>query len=92
MAARLAACAQVGDPVDSTYWWRSELESAREWTVQFKTALDRADRLVAHLRANHPYQVPEILMSRVDCPNPDYAAWVREQTRQQPASSVNGVD
>ncbi|RKN17989.1 divalent-cation tolerance protein CutA [Micromonospora musae] len=78
---RLAACAQVGGQVDSTYWWRSDVETSSEWSVQFKTAPDRVVALVDQLRANHPYQVPEILVSRVESGDPGYAAWVHEQTR-----------
>jgi periplasmic divalent cation tolerance protein len=81
VAGRLAACAQVGGPVDSTYWWQSAVETSAEWSVQFKTAPDRATALVEQLRANHPYEVPEILVTRVESGNPDYAAWVVENTR-----------
>ena len=35
---RLAACAQVGGPVRSTYRWQGEVESASEWTVTMKTS------------------------------------------------------
>lgn len=78
---RLAACAQVGGQVDSTYWWQSGMETTTEWSVQFKTARDRVDALVDHLRSAHPYEIPEILVSLVDSANPDYAAWVHEHTR-----------
>ncbi|MFV2100121.1 divalent-cation tolerance protein CutA [Micromonospora sp. LOL_024] len=81
VAGRLAACAQVGGQVVSTYWWRSGVESSTEWSVQFKTAPDRVDALVEHLRVSHPYQVPEILVSRVECGHPGYATWVHEHTR-----------
>ncbi|WP_416902557.1 divalent-cation tolerance protein CutA [Micromonospora echinospora] len=81
VAGRLAACAQVGGQVDSTYWWRSAMETSAEWSVQFKTASDRVDALVDQIRASHPYEVPEILVTRVGSGNPDYSAWVHEQTR-----------
>ncbi len=81
VAGRLAACAQVGGQVDSTYWWRSGVETSTEWSVQFKTAPDRVDALVEQLRASHPYEVPEILVTRVECAHPGYAAWVFEHTR-----------
>ena len=63
VAGRLAACAQVGGQVDSTYWWRSGMETSTEWSVQFKTAPDRLAALVDQIRASHPYEVPEILVS-----------------------------
>ncbi|TDC76362.1 divalent-cation tolerance protein CutA [Micromonospora sp. KC606] len=81
VADRLAACAQVGGQVDSTYWWRAATETSTEWSVQFKTAPDRVTALVDRIRAGHPYEVPEILVSRVECGDPAYAAWVRENTR-----------
>ncbi|MGC5030298.1 divalent-cation tolerance protein CutA [Micromonospora sp. DT229] len=81
VAGRLAACAQVGGQVESTYWWRGGVETSTEWSVQFKTAPDRAGALVEQIRASHPYEVPEILVSQVDCGNPEYAVWVFEHTR-----------
>lgn len=81
VAGRLAACAQVAGQVDSTYWWQSRMETTAEWSVQFKTAPDRVDALVDQIRLSHPYEVPEILVARVGSANPDYSAWVHEQTR-----------
>lgn len=81
VAGRLAACAQVGAQVDSTYWWQSGMETGTEWSVQFKTAPDRVVALVDRIRAGHPYEVPEILVSRVECGDPAYAAWVHDSTR-----------
>jgi periplasmic divalent cation tolerance protein len=81
VAGRLAACAQVGGAVDSTYWWQSRMETTQEWSVVFKTAPDRVEALVDHLRTAHPYDVPEILVHRVESGNPDYSAWVYEHTR-----------
>lgn len=81
VAARLAACAQVTGPVDSTYWWQARMETTREWSVQLKTSPDRLESLLTHLRGAHPYEVPEILVNWVEVGNPDYAAWVHDQTR-----------
>lgn len=81
VAGRMAACAQVGGQVDSTYWWQSAIQTTSEWSVQFKTAPDRVEALVEHLRTAHPYEVPEILVAQVTSGDPAYAAWVHEQTR-----------
>ncbi|SCL62354.1 divalent cation tolerance protein [Micromonospora yangpuensis] len=81
VAGRLAACAQVGGQVDSTYWWQSNVETTTEWSVQFKTAPDRVAALVQQIRATHPYEVPEILVTTVASGHPGYATWVFEHTR-----------
>ncbi len=81
VAVRLAACAQVVGPVTSTYLWKGDVESAVEHQVHFKTAADRADALVAHLLAAHPYEVPEVVVTPVLGGNPGYLAWIVTETR-----------
>ncbi|MGW9350892.1 divalent cation tolerance protein [Nocardiopsis flavescens] len=83
---RLAACAQVGGPVTSHYRWEGEVHRDQEWTVVFKTALDRLDDLTAHLVAEHPYDVPEVVAVPVAGGNPAYLAWVRDETRGAPGA------
>ncbi|WP_067974078.1 divalent-cation tolerance protein CutA [Nocardiopsis trehalosi] len=81
VAARLAACAQVGGPITSHYRWRDEVRADEEWTLVLKTAADRLDALVAHLRAAHPYDVPEIIAVPVTGGDPDYLGWLVDETR-----------
>lgn len=82
--ARLAACAQVGGPVTSVYWWRGQIETAQEWQVLFKTTRIRYDALAEHIRSGHPYEVPEILCTPVVAGNPGYLDWLRAETRPAP--------
>jgi periplasmic divalent cation tolerance protein len=79
--ARVAACAQVSGPVDSTYWWEGEPQTAQEWYVVFKTAADRYPALEAHILDNHEYDLPEVLALPVLAGNPAYLSWVTEETR-----------
>jgi periplasmic divalent cation tolerance protein len=78
--ARVAACGQVSGPITSTYWWDGELRTAQEWALVFKTPQALARPLVDLLQANHPYDVPEILVTPVTGGNPAYLEWVAEQT------------
>ncbi len=78
---RLAACAQVLGPVESTYWWRDAIETAEEWQVIFKTTTPRYPALAEHIRSNHSYDVPEVLCLPVIDGNPAYLRWVAEQTQ-----------
>ena len=78
--ARVAACGQVSGPMTSTYWWDGKVEQAQEWVVAFKTTAGRSQDLIAHLRREHPYHVPEIIVTPVVGGSPDYLAWVEAET------------
>lgn len=76
LSARLAACAQR-HPVDSAYWWKGRVETAREIVVVFKTAPKRVGALFRQLAEGHPYDVPEIVeidVPRVHVPYLGYLA------------------
>ena len=77
---RLAACAQVSGPVDSSYWWNGEIATATEWTCTLKTTGSRLSALLEAVRAAHPYEVPEILVTAVVGGDADYLAWIRAET------------
>jgi len=49
--------------------------------VVFKTTSDRAEALIAHVRAEHTYDTPEIIVTPVTGGNPAYLAWLDEETR-----------
>ena len=82
VADRVAACAQVVGPITSTYWWEGKIETAEEWQVFFKTTFERYAALEANIRANHTYDMPEILCTPVVAGNPAYLEWLTTQTRQ----------
>lgn len=74
---RFAACVQVDGPVTSTYTWRGAVETTAEWRCTCKTTPGRAAACRAAIAAAHPYDVPEIIESRVIAATA-YAAWVHE--------------
>lgn len=80
--ARLAACVQVSSPIRSVYRWRGEVHDDTEWQLWIKTAYDRVDELTEFVKARHTYDVPEVLALPVLGGNPDYLAWITEQTRR----------
>lgn len=78
--ARLAACAQVGGPIMSYYRWEGEVQRDEEWLIVMKTTRARLDALTEHVRAEHSYDVPEIVAVPVEGGNPGYLRWVAEET------------
>lgn len=77
---RLAACAQFM-PIHSIYRWKGKLESTPEYLVLAKTRAALAAPLIAFIKRQHPYEVPEILAAPVTAAWGKYLAWVEQETK-----------
>ena len=75
---RLAACVQAS-PVRSTYRWEGAVERADEVRLDIKTTPAALDALLARLRADHPYDEPEVLVFEARASG-GYAAWAAAAT------------
>lgn len=80
LAARLVACAQVLGPITSRYWWQGSMRRATEWLVVCKTTSARATEAVASVVAQHPYEVPEVMVTPVLVAPSAYERWVAAET------------
>lgn len=76
LSARLAACVNIGTPVESMYHWRGEIETAREVPVAIKTRAGNYAALEAAIVAGHPYDVPEIIALPIAHGLPAYFDWI----------------
>lgn len=81
VAERLAACAQVQGPVQSTYRWQGQVDRATEWYLHCKTSLPRVTELMLRLKSLHPYEVPEIVSTPIVAGYQPYLSWIDEATR-----------
>jgi periplasmic divalent cation tolerance protein len=79
VAARLAACAQML-PIRSVYRWQGRVQGGAEVLVQFKTRQAQVQPLISFIRAQHPYEVPEIIATPIVAGTPDYLAWMERET------------
>lgn len=75
--ARLAACVQV-ESIASHYVWQGAQHEDAEWRLVCKTLPEAAPALRAWLRAQHPYEVPQLLTQAMEA-EADYAQWVAGQ-------------
>ena len=89
--ARLAACVQILPRMTSVYFWEGAVQTEPEHLLLIKTLEERFDDLSAFIRANHSYDVPEIVAIEAARVSEDYLKWVEEITRQ-PAESAPVVD
>ena len=78
--ARLAACVNILAPCRSVYRWKEAVEQADEIPLLIKTTEAGYAALEAAIRAQHPYEVPEIIALPIARGLPDYLAWVAAET------------
>lgn len=77
----LAGCINVLPAMTSIYVWKGVTETAEEAVMIVKLAREAADRAVAHIIANHPYEMPAVLVVPVAGGSSDYLDWIRTGTR-----------
>ncbi|MGH3519940.1 MAG: divalent-cation tolerance protein CutA [Haloechinothrix sp.] len=78
--AKLGACAQIVGPIISVFRWEHAVQREREWRVEIKTTADRVPTLIEHIKANHGYDVPEIIVTEVTGGSQDYLSWVSAES------------
>lgn len=72
----LAACVNLTSPVTSVYRWQGKLEQSEEILLLIKTTEKQYQRVEAALRAQHPYELPEIIAVPVEQGLDEYLDWV----------------
>jgi periplasmic divalent cation tolerance protein len=80
--ARLGACVHIVGPITSVYRWEGKIEKDTEWRCVVKTTADRVDELMAYIKTNHSYDVPQIVATRIVKGSDEYLAWLREETQR----------
>lgn len=78
--ARLAACANIIDGMDSIYWWQGKLTEDREAVLIIKTRADLVSAVTARIKALHSYTVPCVVALPILDGNPDYIDWIGQET------------
>lgn len=86
--ARLAACVNILPPVTSVFRWEPDAGDAADARVQAeeevmlvaKTSAATYPALEERLRAEHPYDLPEIIAVDITHGLPDFLRWIDEAT------------
>lgn len=78
VAERLAACVSVLPPMQSTYRWAGQIETATERQLLIKTKAAQVAALETRVAELHPYEVPEFIVLAIDAAAPAYLAWLDE--------------
>ena len=75
---RLAACVQIEGPISSSYWWKGEMETAKEWRCIIKTPVEKYNEVERTIRSNHPYEEPEIIGLAITAGSSTYLEWIED--------------
>lgn len=73
---QLAACVNILPGLRSIYRWKGRIEEGGELLLLIKTTQACYPRLEQHIRANHPYELPEIIAVDLAAGAADYLAWI----------------
>lgn len=84
IAKRLAACINILAPCRSIYRWKGEVQHDEEHPMLIKTTRERYAELEAAIRAQHPYELPEIVAVPIERGLPGYLDWVAGETSASP--------
>lgn len=78
VAAKLAACVNVVERVQSVFFWQGKIEKSGEALLVIKSKKRLLPRLVRFVRSLHSYEVPEIIALPVVGGYRPYLRWIDE--------------
>ncbi len=84
--ARLAACANIIDGMESIYWWQGELQVEKEAILIMKSRRDLFEELTEKVKSEHSYEVPCVVALPIQTGNQDYLNWLMAVTK---ATDIN---
>jgi periplasmic divalent cation tolerance protein len=79
---RAAACVNVLAACHSIYRWQGEVETADEIPLLIKTTAASYPQVEAIVRAQHPYDLPELIATPITYGLPAYLDWVAKETEK----------
>ena len=74
---KLAACVQIMPQMASVYFWEGEVRKEAEHLLIIKTLPEKYDELESFIKANHRYDVPEIVAVKAEKVSEQYL-WLDE--------------
>lgn len=71
---------QILPKMTSVYFWEGKIQTEPEHLLLIKTLEEKFDELSDFIRANHSYEVPEIVAIDPEKVSDDYLKWMRDVT------------
>ena len=77
---KLAACVNIIPDIESYYTWENQVNENKEYLLLIKTTREIYPKLEQHIKAIHPYELPEIIAVPIHTGLDKYCDWIRENT------------
>ncbi|OIO35988.1 MAG: hypothetical protein AUJ74_03950 [Candidatus Omnitrophica bacterium CG1_02_44_16] len=74
---RLCACVNIIKGVDSFFWWKGKIDSAKESLMVIKTKQSLLPKLIKKVKAAHSYDVCEVIALPIIAGSKEYMDWVK---------------
>lgn len=81
LSERKAACVNILSGVNSKFWWKGKIDSAKENLLIIKTRASVLDHVIRRVKEAHSYEVPEIIALPVIGGNDDYLRWLHDEAK-----------
>ncbi len=76
LKARLVACVNIVNCIESLFWWQGKIDKAREALLIIKTRKRLFSKISKLVKKNHSYQTPEIISFPLENIDPGYRRWL----------------
>lgn len=73
---KLAVCVSIIPFVESSYWWKGQIEKSKEAMIFAKTKDNLVDAIIKAIKKSHSYNVPTILSLKIDETNKEFSDWL----------------
>lgn len=77
---KLAACAQIST-TESLYFWEGKMIDDKEFVLELKTTQDLYPKIEKIILQNHPYDLPQIIMTPIKNGLESYFDWIDTITK-----------
>jgi periplasmic divalent cation tolerance protein len=78
---KLAAAVNIIVGVESTYWWKGNIETAAECTLLIKSTRTNFEAICDAIRELHSYELPECVAISIESGSPQYLTWIAESLK-----------
>lgn len=81
IGSKLAACVNILGGIESLFWWKSKVDTAKEVLLVIKSRKTNLNKIIKLVKSLHTYDVPEIIALPIVGGSKAYLDWIDESLR-----------